>query len=68
MNQTQTQGRRLRVLLRGLGVSTVLGGEFEEQLVQLSKQVITSAGSADAGPRRQSLPLISLARQLKPLL
>lgn len=49
-------------LLRRLGVSTVLGGEFEEPLVQLAKQV-TQGDSADAGPRSQSLPLISLARQ-----
>jgi radical SAM superfamily enzyme YgiQ (UPF0313 family) len=49
-------------LLRGLGVSTVLGGEFEDPLVQLAKQV-TQGDSAGAGPQSQSLPLISLGRQ-----
>lgn len=44
--------------LRGLGGKTILGGEFEEGLTALVRRL------ADSGrPKRQSLPVISLARQ-----
>jgi len=46
-------------LLRSLGVETVLGGEFEESLVELADRL-----SSDARPLvRQDLPLISLGHQ-----
>ncbi len=43
--------------LRGLGVTTVLGGEFEQGLRDLAARM----GRGDAGPQRE--PLISLERQ-----
>jgi len=45
-------------LLRGLGVRTILGGEFEEGLLQLAFRVDAGAGRAE-----QTQPAISLARQ-----
>ena len=48
--------------LRGLGVSTILGGEFEEGLTSLAERLQQGAAQAygDAGQRE---PVISLARQ-----
>ncbi|HXC32630.1 MAG TPA: CUAEP/CCAEP-tail radical SAM protein [Verrucomicrobiae bacterium] len=46
--------------LRGLGVGTILGGEFEEGLASLAARVDTSNGN---GSGRQTEPVISLARQ-----
>jgi len=46
-------------LLRGLGVGTILGGEFEEGLVRLALRVDAGAG----GALGQTVPTISLARQ-----
>jgi radical SAM superfamily enzyme YgiQ (UPF0313 family) len=43
--------------LRGLGVETVLGGEFEQGLCDLAERLVVG----DRGPQRQ--PLISLDRQ-----
>ena len=51
--------------LRSLGVSTILGGEFEEGLVRLAERLETAAihsGNGASG-MPQSEPLISLARQ-----
>lgn len=52
-------------LLRSRGVQTVIGGEFEEQLVALAGQVGADRG-AEASPTvpsgRQLLPLVSLDR------
>lgn len=45
-------------LLREIGVDTVLGGEFEEPLLQLCTEL--AGGVVDAGRR---LPLVSLGRQ-----
>jgi len=45
--------------LRHLGADTILGGEFESGLVDLYAEVV----EARRRPTRQSLPLISLARQ-----
>src|SRR5216684_4487233 len=45
--------------LRALGVTTILGGEFEEALVQLSERLATNGTQAVAQP---SEPLISMAR------
>ena len=45
--------------LRRLGADTILGGEFESGLVELYAEVV----EARRRPTRQSLPLISLARQ-----
>ena len=45
--------------LRRLGADTILGGEFESGLVDLYTEVV----EAGLRPARQSLPLISLARQ-----
>ncbi len=45
-------------LLRGLGVRTILGGEFEDGLLQLALRVDAGAGGAG-----QTQPAISLARQ-----
>ncbi len=49
--------------LRGLGVQTILGGEFEEGLSSLAARLESKGGN-----RAQSEPVISLARQkfLKP--
>jgi radical SAM superfamily enzyme YgiQ (UPF0313 family) len=44
--------------LRGLGVQTILGGEFEEGLASLVKRLAESAR-----PSAQTEPVISLARQ-----
>jgi len=53
--------------LRSLGVSTVLGGEFEEGLVSLASRLQAAAanGNGDGGNRnaKQHEPVISLARQ-----
>ena len=45
--------------LRGLGVSTLLGGEFEAGLVELYRRL--ESGNSDRSD--EALPLISLARQ-----
>jgi len=45
--------------LRGLGVTTLLGAEFEEGLALLYRQLVAGAMTADATP----IPEISLARQ-----
>src|SRR5437867_1024392 len=45
--------------LRALGVSTILGGEFEEELVHLVERLATNGKQAIAQPAE---PLISLAR------
>ena len=44
-------------LLRGLGVGTVLGGEFEPALLSLCERL-----QRDAGPAVQSAPVVSLAK------
>ncbi len=50
--------------LRGLGVETVLGGEFEEGLVHLVERLrACSAGEWLAGAGAQLEPVVSLARQ-----
>lgn len=52
--------------LRGLGVDTVLGGEFEMGLVHLVRRLAKSAnGKKDSTPARngQAEPVISLGRQ-----
>ena len=51
--------------LRSLGVSTILGGEFEEGLVHLAERLEYAAIHTGNGASRtsQSEPLISLARQ-----
>ncbi len=45
--------------LRSLGVSAILGGEFEEGLVQLAER-LSSNGHSESGPQNE--PLISLTR------
>ncbi len=45
--------------LRALGADTILGGEFEEQLVALYKRLTSSEKSAPTQPE----PVVSLARQ-----
>jgi radical SAM superfamily enzyme YgiQ (UPF0313 family) len=45
--------------LRALGVSTILGGEFEEGLVQLAERLATNGGQASVQP---SESMISMAR------
>src|SRR2546423_12555103 len=45
--------------LRALGVSTILGGEFEEELVHLAERLATNGKQGIAGPAES---LISLAR------
>ena len=45
--------------LRGLGVSTILGGEFEDGLVQLAERVAATGGHATEQPAES---LISMAR------
>jgi radical SAM superfamily enzyme YgiQ (UPF0313 family) len=47
--------------LRGLGVETILGGEFEEGLRSLAERL--SAKNARAGKEGQQEPVISLVRQ-----
>src|ERR1700741_4197009 len=47
--------------LRGLGVETILGGEFEEGLRSLAERL--SAKNARAGKEVRQEPVISLARQ-----
>jgi radical SAM superfamily enzyme YgiQ (UPF0313 family) len=48
--------------LRGLGVDTVLGGEFEEGLSSLAERLQQGAGNHN-GEATQQEPVISLARQ-----
>lgn len=48
--------------LRGLGVGTILGGEFEEGLVSLASRLQHGAASGN-GSLKQQEPVISLARQ-----
>ena len=48
--------------LRGLGVGTILGGEFEEGLVSLASRLQQGAANGN-GSTKQSEPVISLARQ-----
>lgn len=52
-------------LLRGLGVQTILGGEFESPMAALADQLAAERGDRrqPAEPARHSLPLISLERQ-----
>ena len=45
--------------LRSLGVSTILGGEFEEGLVRLAERLVPDK---EANSRQQAEPVISLAR------
>ena len=51
--------------LRTLGVSSILGGEFEEGLVHLADRLARNGGGTGNGASRvpQSEPLVSLARQ-----
>jgi radical SAM superfamily enzyme YgiQ (UPF0313 family) len=51
--------------LRGLGVGTILGGEFEEGLVSLAArlQIAEAADGNAGGSTNQQEPVISLARQ-----
>lgn len=49
------------VLLRKMGVDTILGGEFEEGLLSLAKSLDNRAQADASQPQQQ--PLISLARQ-----
>jgi radical SAM superfamily enzyme YgiQ (UPF0313 family) len=48
--------------LRGLGVGTILGGEFEEGLASLASRLQHSAANGN-GSAKQQEPMISLARQ-----
>ncbi|HVA94331.1 MAG TPA: CUAEP/CCAEP-tail radical SAM protein [Candidatus Dormibacteraeota bacterium] len=48
--------------LRGLGVGTILGGEFEEGLMSLAERLGQAAGNQNGGVA-QTEPVISLARQ-----
>jgi radical SAM superfamily enzyme YgiQ (UPF0313 family) len=48
--------------LRGLGVDTILGGEFEEGLSSLAARLQLGAGNHNGG-KGQPEPVISLARQ-----
>jgi len=48
--------------LRGLGVGTILGGEFEEGLASLAARLGHGAANGD-GSLKQREPVISLARQ-----
>src|SRR5467141_2632 len=48
--------------LRGLGVGTILGGEFEEGLANLGERLQEGAGNHNGGAT-QLEPVISLARQ-----
>ena len=49
--------------LRTLGVSTILGGEFEEGLAHLAARLIANGNSNDKSNMPQPEPLISLERQ-----
>jgi radical SAM superfamily enzyme YgiQ (UPF0313 family) len=48
--------------LRGLGVGTILGGEFEEGLASLASRLQHGASNGNASMKQQE-PVISLARQ-----
>ena len=48
--------------LRGLGVGTILGGEFEEGLANLASRLQNGAANSN-GSMKQQEPVISLARQ-----
>ena len=48
--------------LRGIGVGTILGGEFEEGLVNLASRLETGAPNGN-GSMKQPEPVISLSRQ-----
>src|SRR5580704_6018271 len=48
--------------LRGLGVGTILGGEFEDGLANLAARLQQGAGNRNGGAAQQE-PVISLARQ-----
>jgi radical SAM superfamily enzyme YgiQ (UPF0313 family) len=48
--------------LRGLGVGTILGGEFEEGLASLASRLQRGAANGN-GSKKQPEPVISLARQ-----
>jgi radical SAM superfamily enzyme YgiQ (UPF0313 family) len=48
--------------LRGLGVGTILGGEFEEGLASLASRLQHGAANGN-GSKKQPEPVISLARQ-----
>jgi radical SAM superfamily enzyme YgiQ (UPF0313 family) len=48
--------------LRGLGVGTILGGEFEEGLANLASRLQNGASNGN-GSAKQQEPVISLARQ-----
>jgi len=48
--------------LRGLGVGTILGGEFEEGLASLASRLQHGAGNGN-GSMKQQEPVISLTRQ-----
>ncbi|MBZ5701038.1 MAG: radical SAM protein [Acidobacteriia bacterium] len=54
--------------LRGLGVATILGGEFEEGLAQLAtrlpERLAQQRSGAATGREAQAEPVISLARQM----
>jgi radical SAM superfamily enzyme YgiQ (UPF0313 family) len=49
--------------LRGLGVGTILGGEFEEGLASLAARLKRGAAAHGNGAAKQPEPVISLARQ-----
>ena len=49
--------------LRGLGVGTILGGEFEEGLASLAARLDRGAAAHGNGAAQQPEPVISLARQ-----
>jgi radical SAM superfamily enzyme YgiQ (UPF0313 family) len=49
--------------LRTLGVSTILGGEFEEGLVRLAERLAQNGSGRNSSGVPQHEPLISLARQ-----
>ncbi len=49
--------------LRGLGVGTILGGEFEEGLASLASRLQQEARRTATAPLKQPEPVISLARQ-----
>jgi radical SAM superfamily enzyme YgiQ (UPF0313 family) len=50
------------VYLRGLGVGTILGGEFEEGLASLALRLQHGAANGNSSDKQQE-PVISLARQ-----
>src|SRR5207245_10720959 len=49
--------------LRALGVSTILGGEFEEGLVQLAERVSRNGNGNGTSDVTQTEPLISRSQQ-----